>query len=226
MGNPWGRIGKPVENKEEINEIKQEIKKPEVEKVVEKESVSEVAKNGSTPLVLVSEMDAYIHELQKSQPQTLDEVSVTIQQDFDKPTHALVLPDSIKKHEKNYSFRWIGKKKRAIDYAISVVGWTIVNRVLFPKLPSHLFTANGTIERGDAILTFMPAKRAEAIRLRPAQISRERVRQTPVQDLLHWEDRGEGYYKPDLGAAENDNEKPVGISVTPDTDIRETEAQE
>ena len=183
----------------------------------------------TTPLVLVSEIDAYVHELQKSQPKTLEDISVTIEQDFEKPQHALVLPEEIKAFEKEYTFRWISKKKRAIDYALSVVGWTIVNRLLFKNLPKHFFTANGTIERGDAILTFMPNKRAERIRLRPAEISRERVRNTPVQDLKRWEDRGENMYKPDLGSAESENDTAYakgnrGIVVTPDNDVKETEA--
>ena len=178
----------------------------------------------STPITLLAETDAYIHERMKAQPKSLDKIKVEVEKDWESRGHALQLPKELEKYGKDYAFRWINKKKRAIDHAVDVIGWTFVNKVLFKDAPKYLFTANGSIERGDAILAFMPLKRAIQIRLRPAEISRERVRNTPVQDLRRWEDRGENYYKPDLGAAENDNERPVGISVSPDTDTKETES--
>jgi hypothetical protein len=51
-----------------------------------------------------------------------------------------------------------------------------VNKWYFPDLPNHLFTANGSIERGDNILAFMSRARAEEIRKRPAELSRNAVK--------------------------------------------------
>ena len=190
-------------------------------------ATQEAQKQESTPLVLVSENDAYIHELMKSQPKTMAEVDVQVIRDHDTHKSILALPEELKKFGDKYAFRWVNKKKRSIDHAISVVGWTFVNRLLFNDLPKHLFTANGSVERGDAILMFIPLEVAKKIRLRPAQISRERVRNLPVQDLRNWKDRGnERHYKPDLGAAEDDNEKTRGISVTPDTEVLEEVTKE
>lgn len=231
MGNPWGRYGKPDSEKSQV--IEKAVEKEKVEKSAEvatailptpEKSVPVSQATTTAPLVIVSETDAYIHERLKEQPKTKEEVELKVIQDFENKGHILSLPKDLEPYCKDYSFRWINKKKRSIDHALDVIGWSFVNRVLFKDLPKHLFTANGSVERGDAILAFMPRKRAEEIRLRPAQISRERVRNTPAQDLGRWEDRGESYYKPDIGAAENDSERPRGIVVTPDNDMIETEA--
>jgi len=219
MANPFMKGNTKVAEKEVVKEVEHEVEAPvaTLPEPIKQEAPAQA------PLVLVSETDAYLHERMKEQPKTAAEVDLKVMQDFENKGHILSLPKELEAFGEQYSFRWINKKKRSIDHALDVIGWSFVNRVLFKTLPKHLFTANGSIERGDAILAFMPRKRAEEIRLRPAQISRERVRNIPVQDLRHWEDRGENYYKPDLGAAENDNEKPRGIVVTPDNDIKETE---
>ena len=186
-----------------------------------------MAQVSQAPLVLVSEIDAYVNERMKSQATTPAEIDAKVITDHDNKNHILKLPTQLEKYGKDYAFRWINKKKRSIDNALDVIGWTFVNRSFFKDLPRHLFTANGSIERGDAILAFMPLKRAIEIRLRPAQISRERVRNVPVQPLdKPWENKGENYYKPDLGAAENDNEKPRGIVVTPDNEVAENQSQQ
>jgi len=221
---------------QEANKIIQS-RKPETEpksseepmsKEEKKEVVQEVQKEVGSPVVLISEMDAYIMERQKSQPKTLEAIETKIERDWDKPKHALELPEDFKEHEKKFAFRWLNKKKRSIDHAIDVIGWNFVNRTLFPSLPKHLFTANGSIERGDAILSFMPLKRAEELRLKPAKLSRERVRNTPVQRLDRWEQRGENQYKPDLGSSEGESDAEYaksnrGIVRVPDTDIVEVE---
>ena len=104
--------------------------------------------------------------------------------------------------------------------------------MLFPDLPKYLFTANGSIERGDAILTFISLDIAKKIRLKPAQVSRERVRNLPVQDLKKWKDSGnENHYKPDLGSAESDNDAEYakgnrGMVVVPDNEPLEEATKE
>ena len=196
----------------EVAEVKPEVKV---------ESKPEPVQNTQT-IVLRSELDAYISERLKEQPKTIEAIEVKFNDTTTKAQHVLSLPYQLEKYVKDYSFRWINKKKRAIDHAIDVIGWTFVTSDFFNDVPKRLFTVNGVIERGDAILAFMPQARAERIRLRPAEISRERVKQTPVQDLRKWKDRGEKYYKPDLGAAENDNEVSRGMVMVPD-DVKEQE---
>lgn len=173
------------------------------------------------PMVIMSETDAYIHERLKSQPKTLSEVEVKYDGPRSDATHLLQLPKELEEYKKKFAFRWLNKRKQAIDRALDVIGWNLVNRAIFNKLPDHLFTANGVIERGDAILAFMPQEHAEVIRKRPGELSRERVKNLPFQDLKKWEDRGEKYYKPDLGSAEAESDTEYakgnkGITIQPD----------
>lgn len=186
-----------------------------------KSSVRTPDRESNKPMVIMSETDAYIHERLKSQPQTLSEVEVKASFNNIDPTHILQLPKELESYKKKFAFRWLNKKKQSIDRALDVIGWNLVQRVLFNKLPDHLFTANGVIERGDAILAFMPEERAAVIRKRPGELSRERVRNLPFQDLKKWEDRGEKYYKPDLGSAEAESDAEYakgnkGVVVQPD----------
>ena len=196
--------------KEKVTEVASEVKhevKSEQPQAQKENLQTVVAQNesSSTPVYLGSEMDAYIYEKIKSQPRTLEEIKV-IEVGAESRPNILALPKELEKYCKDYSFRWINKKKRAIDNATNVIGWIIVNRLYFNDLPKHLYSPSGAIERGDAILAFMSRKQAERIRLKPAEISRERVQNTPIQDLKKWKDRGERYYKPDIGAAEDDAE--------------------
>ena len=169
-----------------------------------------------SPVYLGSELDAYIYEKVKGQPKTIEDVEIKLKDAGQKNYSVLALPKELEPYGKKYSFRWINKKKRAIDHATDVIGWTLVSKLYFEKLPKHLFTANGVIERGDAILAFIPQAVAQKIRLRPAELSRERVQATPMQNLRKWKDRGEKYYKPDLSAAESDNETVAGNQVVMD----------
>lgn len=187
------------------SEVKHEVKSEQPQ--LQKENLQTVVAQPeqSTPVYLGSEIDAYVHERVKGQPKTLEEVRVKFVESEKRPS-ILALPKDLEKFCKEYSFRWINKKKRAIDNALDNIGWTLVTRNFFNDLPKHVWGPNGVIERGDAILAFMPQDKAMKIRLRPAEISRERVTNTPVQDLRKWKDRGEQYYKPDIGAAEDDSE--------------------
>lgn len=161
----------PFKNFEKKEEPKVELKKEEAVQVIEeaktepiKESALEPTAQSRTsdPLVILSQTDAYIHERMKSQPKTLVEV-------LDAPSdgtirHRLALPPELEAMKDRYTFRWVFKAKRAIDEACDQRGWTLVNKLFFPDVPNHHFTANGSIERGDNILSFMPNKKAETIR--------------------------------------------------------------
>ena len=74
-----------------------------------------------------------------------------------------------------YVFRWLNKKVQALDHAINVRGWLLVNSNYFPEAPNLLFTVNGGVQNGDSILAFMPVKRAIQIREKPSKDSRFRI---------------------------------------------------
>jgi hypothetical protein len=138
------------------------------------ESVEEEQKAFLT--VTLSSEDNYIADRMRSQPKTLEEVLTVKEKQYAPSEHRLSLPKELKAFEDRFAFRWINKKKRAIDDAVDVKGWIIANRALFPSLPKHLFTTSGAIERGDAILGFMALKKAEAIRRAPGEKSAEYIK--------------------------------------------------
>ena len=210
MAKIWAQPDKDFTEK--AAEVKHEVKseQPQAQKDNLRTVVAQAEQ--STPVYLGSEIDAYVHERVKGQPRTLEEIRVISEEGETRP-NILALPKELEKYCKEYSFRWINKKKRSIDHALDVIGWTLVTRNFFNDLPKHCWGPNGVIERGDAILAFISQKQAERIRLRPAEISRERVNNTPAQDLRKWKDRGDKYYKPDLGAAEDDNAPVRGTQV-------------
>ena len=204
----WPKVELPGDSK--VEEVK------ETAPVIETIRGDEPAK----PVVLMSGIDLHIHDRMKSQPRRFEDISVKEVDFKTEGQHRLQLSKDIETAmlKRNVTPRWLLKKKQAIDYALDVVGWTLVNKVYFPELSDHHFTANGSIEAGDSILAFMPIERAQIIRERPAKLSRERVNNIPAQDLDKWEQRSEHHYKPDAGS-ETSGDKPRGIVVQPDNDI-------
>lgn len=208
-------------------EPKQEIKpeiKPEVKQEVKAEVKQEVApkvEQEPQTFVIKSELDAYVNERLKGQAQSIQEVSVKDVTDDSLALNMLKLPPQIQKALDEFEMvpRWINKDKRMIDRALDVRGWSIFNRTIFPKVPKHFFTANGTVEMGDCILGFMPAQKAEILRKRPGQISQERVKNLPIE--AYKGNKGEekiGYYKPAY-TAEPDGEmarREAGLFAQPD----------
>ena len=171
-----------------------------------------------TPVIIKTEIDAYISEIVRGGPQTKEEIQI---RDYSEGIgkHRLSLPNEIeRKYSKKYAFRWVNKKKDWIDRAISIRRWVIVNRTLFPDLPKFLFTANGTIENGDTILCFMPMEAAERLRREPQELSRARVKDLPMEQ---WKNKGEGspYYKPTLGQEEKDGEI-LSAGIQPDVETQ------
>ena len=171
-----------------------------------------------TPVIIKTEIDAYISEIVRGGPQTKEEIQI---RDYAQGVgkHRLSLPNEIeRKYSKKYAFRWVNKKKDWIDRAISIRRWVIVNRTLFPDLPKFLFTANGTIENGDTILCFMPMEAAERLRREPQELSRARVKDLPMEQ---WKNKGEDspYYKPTLGQEEKDGEI-LSAGIQPDVETQ------
>jgi len=115
----------------------------------------------------VTENDAYIADLITAGPKSTDDIVI---KDYTEQTgrHRLSLPMQLdKKYDQQYAFRWVNKKKQAVDHAVFNRRWNIVNRMLFSDMPKVMFTANGTIENGDLILCFMPMAEAERLRRAP-----------------------------------------------------------
>lgn len=150
-------------------------------------------------LQTMSEEDAYINDRMKSQPQTLDEVLLVKEKKYAPGEHRLSLPKELKPYEKSFAFRWINKKKRAVDDAI-IKGWVIVNRKLFPQVAQrakHLFSTSGAIEKGDAILAFMNKEVAMQIRRAPGEKSSAYLKaqlEKGTKPLLKGQS---GFYKPE-----------------------------
>ena len=125
--------------------------------------------------VLVTHTDSYIHERMKAQPRNLKSFDLRVEEKKVPGTHRLSLPPEFKAYERKYTFRWIFKRKQAIDEACDVKGWTLVNRTYFPDVPAYHFNVSGACERGDNILAFIPKKKAEELRKIPGQKSNDMI---------------------------------------------------
>jgi len=141
----------------------------------EKQSVP-AAQDRPSPTVLLSQADAYVHERIKAQPKTLKDLDVQVEDKVEPNLHRLSLPKELDSHLKKYTFHWIMKNPRAISEACDLKGWVLANRTHFPELPGHLFSVTGSIERGDLILGFMKANKAEKYRSDVILKSREMVK--------------------------------------------------
>lgn len=187
-------------------------------------SLGETLSYSSKPIVILSELDSYIAERMKGQPPTIEEAVARVQLQDDRPRHRLKLPGFFEKFSADnarapgpYIFRWILKDKRAIDAAMNR-GWIIANHAYFQAAPAYLFTANGGIEVGDAILSFMPMKKATAIREAPAKLSQERLKGQMTQTksdyvLMTGNAKSDHVYEPELGpeSSEASEEKVAGV---------------
>lgn len=158
--------------------------------------------------VVASERDAYILERIKSQPKTLEEVKVQSPTFDVEGRHRLSLPKELEKFKAEFAFRWIDKDPRMVSHALDERGWTLVTRQYFSNLPKHLFTASGIIERGTAILAFMPEERAYKLRTEPGKRSMERVKNLPIEK---YKDGGEQFYKPSLTEEKDGQQLNSGI---------------
>ena len=156
------------------------------------------------PLTIVSNEDAYIANRMKSQPQTLDEVLEVKEPVYAPGKHRLSLPDELLGYEDRFRFRWVNRKKRALDDAIDVKGWNFVNKALFPHLDKHLFTTGGAIERGDAVLMFMSQAKAKAINKMVHTKAKQQRDSNPMLNPPQEQEGQSGFYKPKDTSAEKD----------------------
>ncbi|HRZ15227.1 MAG TPA: hypothetical protein P5110_06955 [Candidatus Omnitrophota bacterium] len=150
-------------------------------------------------MTMLSQDDAYISDRIKSQPRSLDEVFAVKERRYEPGEHQLSLPKEFKPYQTKFAFRWIYKRKRAIDQAINR-GWVIVNRVLFPELAREkrfLFSTSGAVERGDAVLAIMGIHIAEGLRKRPGEKSRDLVKAHLEKGKQTLPKGKSGFYQPD-----------------------------
>lgn len=154
-------------------------------------------------LVIHSELDAFVMDRLKSQPKTLDEIDVEIISKPEEGRHALSLPDELKEYTKKYAFCWIFKRKQAIDEACDMLHYKLTNRLYFPDLPDHCFSARGVIERGDNILMFRPKRIDEEMRKAPGIESNERIK-----SRMKAHEGDPDFYVP---AKDEDGNKVVGV---------------
>lgn len=158
-----------------------ESDKPESEKKVETPAPTPIKEKAKDPhqetrTVVLDQENAYLSDVIKAQPQTLEDIEVTLKERDDPNFHRLSLPPEIKKYEDKYTFRWIFKNRRAISEASQIRKWIFVNKSYFPDLPDHLFSTSGAIERGDNLLAFTLNHVAEAMRTKPIDASRNMVK--------------------------------------------------
>lgn len=158
------------------------------------------------PTVLLSQADAYIHERAKSQPKTLKELDIEVEEKVNPNTHRLSLPSELDPYMKKYTFHWIMKNPRAISEACDLKGWVLANRTHFPELPGHLFSVTGSIERGDLILGFMKSTKAEQYRTDVGLKSREMVK-----SRIGSHQGNPDFYVPSDKSEEGDKSQVIGL---------------
>lgn len=184
--------------------------KQEKAKEVVKEDIQE--KEDATPILQVlAEDDRYIADRMKSQPKTLDDVLMVKEKRYAPGEHRLTLPKEFKVYEDRLSFRWINKKKRSIDDAI-IKGWIVVNKTIFPevaKKSKYLFSTNGAVERGDAVLACIKKEIAESIRKAPGIKSSAYLKNQLNKGTTPLPKGQSGFYKPE-DTTEKEDDSGVG----------------
>lgn len=161
------------ENKDQKKDIPAAVQS---EKKPEKKAPAQAGNPEIQNLVIHSELDAFMIDRIKSQPQSLEEIDSEVIVTSDKVKHQLSLPDELKPYEEKYAFCWIFKRKQAIDEACDIYHYKFANRLYFSDLPDHLFSARGIMERGDNVLMFRPKKIDQEMRKVPGIESTNRIK--------------------------------------------------
>jgi hypothetical protein len=174
---------------------------------VEEKKETAYSQENKPVLQVMTEEDAYIADRMKAQPKTLDEIALVKAVRYAPGEHRLSLPKEFTKYENRFSFRWVNKKKRAIDEAI-LKGWVLVNRALFKDLSQksgHLFSTSGAVEKGDAILACIALDVARAIRKAPGEKSTQAVKAVLNKGKIPLEKGQSGFYKPEESDADSES---------------------
>ena len=155
---------------------------PKVEEVVapvkaEKTIPVQPEKQATQNIMIHSELDSMLLDRLKSQPKTLEEIDVEVVSSPKEGVHKLTLPVELEPYTKKYAFCWIFKRKQSIDEACDQLHYKLTNRLYFPELPDHLFSARGIMERGDNVLAFRPKHIDDEMRKAPGLESTMRIKQ-------------------------------------------------
>jgi len=185
------------------------------------QSVTQEAEPERTILTTMSQEDAYIMDRMKSQPKTLDEVLLVKEIKFKPGEHRLSLPKEFKEYQDRVVFRWINKKKRAVDEAI-IKGWVIVNRTNFYHVGTtakYLFGPSGAVEKGDCILAFMSRGLAEELRKSPGAKSSALIKQHLEKGKQELGKGQSGFYTPEDTGEKEDAGVEKGGALQEDRDF-------
>jgi hypothetical protein len=170
------------------------------------QSVVENAEPERVIQTIMSEEDSYIADRMKSLPKTIDEVMLIKERHYKPGEHRLTLPKEFKEYEDRVTFRWINKKKRAIDEAI-LKGWVLVNRTNFYAVANkakHLFGMNSAVEKGDCILAFISKPIADGIRKAPGEKSSAIIKQQLSKGKDELGKGQSGFYTPKSSVEKED----------------------
>lgn len=228
------------EETEQITETMKTKPQPEVkresERKLETRQQEIVQTETQRPTMVMSELDSMIYERIKAQPSTLDHIDISVSRTEAPGLHRMSLPpyfeqfsydctrgDACDVHtvdkktgkvisgKGKYIFRWILKVKQAVDQAMNLKGWYLVNLTYFPDAPRIHFSTSGGVENGDAILSFIFYEKALKIRKFPGEKSQEKLRSqmTPSRKkanrvLMTGNPDSDHIYEPDMGADESD----------------------
>ncbi len=160
-------------------------------------------------VVGMSEEDSYLVDKMKSQPKSLDEVLMVKERQYAPGEHRLTLPKELKAYENKFTFRWINKKRRAIDEATNI-GWVIVNKTLFPEVAlkaKHLFTTNGAITVGDCVLAFINKDIAIRFKKAPGEKSSAIIKSQLEKGKKKLNKGESGFYAPETSGGEEGAEE-------------------
>lgn len=219
----------PLKDEELKESPKKRVEKEELgvvadNKPADKEEYVEKIKEEAVPFeqqhkpelhVVMAQDDAYIADRIKSQPKTLDEVLLMKERKYSPGEHRLSLPVELRQYQDKVAFRWVNKKKRAIDDAIDLKGWIFINRLSFKGLPNRLFSNSGAIERGDTVLMYMPIEMAMRIRKAPGDKSTALIKAHLAKGEEKLLKGQSGFYKPTEGTSDSDD-VPTGEQVYTD----------
>lgn len=189
---------------EKVEELVKETPKVKAEPVAEKKNPVQPEKQVQN-IQIHSEIDSMLLDRLRSQPQTLDEIDVEVVSKPKEGVHKLTLPSELEPYTKKYAFCWIFKRKQSIDEACDQLHYKLTNRLYFPELPDHVFSARGIIERGDNVLAFRPMHIDIEMRKAPGLESTQRIKS---RQSAHEGDPNFYIPKPEEGAEEK---KIVGV---------------
>lgn len=151
---------------------------------------------------VLSNEDSVIADLIKEQPtmEQIERLTVTARRVPD----LMAFPEEVlERHNKEYHFAWLAKNKD-IAVKLRVSGWVLCNKTNSPWIKSHRFGSHGAVEQSGMLLAFMRKDIADAMYLRPALDSQNKVKYMTEDRFKQQDPKAPvSFYKPtDLSAAD------------------------